>query len=64
MASRSLLGLVAGVSAVVLPEPLGLSKESSNKTLGTQLMTIVLYLMGGLAAATATAAQLVDNHAD
>ena len=57
-----LLGLVAGVSAVVLPEPLGLSKESSNKTLGTQLMTVGLYLMGGLAAATA--AQLIDNHAD
>ena len=54
-----LLGLVAGVTAVVLPKPLGLPEEPSNKTLGTQLMTIGLYLMGGLVAAAIT--QLVDN---
>lgn len=47
----ALLGLVAGVSAVVLPKPLGLPQEPSNKTTGTQLMTIGLYVMGGLAAA-------------
>jgi hypothetical protein len=55
----ALLGLVAGVTAVVLPKPLGLPTEPSNKTLGTQLMTIGLYLMGGLVAAAT--AQLVDN---
>lgn len=55
----TLLGLVAGVTAVVLPKPLGLPKEPSNKTLGTQLMTIGLYLMGGLMAAAVM--QLVDN---
>jgi len=55
----ALLGLVAGVTAVVLPKPLGLPKEPSNKTLGTQLMTIGLYLIGGLVAAATT--QLVDN---
>lgn len=55
----ALLGLVAGVTAVVLPKPLGLPEESSNKTLGTQLMTLGLYLMGGLVAAAIT--QLVDN---
>ena len=55
----ALLGLVAGVTAVVLPKPLGLPEEPSNKTLGTQLMTIGLYLMGGLVAAAIT--QLVDN---
>ena len=53
------LGLVAGVTAVVLPKPLGLPTEPSNKTLGTQLMTIGLYLMGGLVAAVT--AQLVEN---
>ncbi|MBD0297491.1 MAG: hypothetical protein ICV84_20255 [Flavisolibacter sp.] len=53
------LGLVAGVTAVVLPKPLGLPEEPSNKTLGTQLMTIGLYLMGGLVAAAIT--QLVDK---
>jgi hypothetical protein len=55
----ALLGFVAGVTAVVLPKPLGLPEEPSNKTLGTQLMTIGLYLMGGLVAAAIT--QLVDN---
>ena len=49
-----LLGLVAGVTAVVLPKPLGLSQKPSNKTRGTQLMTVGLYLMGGLAAAGIT----------
>ena len=57
----ALLGLVAGVSAVVLPKPLGLPQEPSNKTTGTQLMimTIGLYLTGGLVAAAIT--QLVDS---
>jgi hypothetical protein len=55
----ALLGLGAGVTAVVLPKPLGLPEEPSNKTLGTRLMTIGLYLMGGLVAAAIT--QLVDN---
>src|SRR5947208_5045949 len=55
----AVLGLVAGITAVILPRPLDLPKEPSSKTLGTQLMTIGLYLMGGLAAAAIT--QLVDN---
>lgn len=55
----ALLGLVAGVTAVVLPKPLGLEQESANKTLGTEFMTVGLYLMGGLMAAAM--AQLVDN---
>ena len=55
----ALLGLVAGVTAVVLPRPLGLPEEPSNKTSATQLMTIGLYLMGGLATSAIT--ELVDN---
>ena len=55
----ALLGLVAGVTAVVLPKPFGLPEEPSSKTFGTQLMTIGLYLMGGLVAAAVT--QLVAN---
>ena len=55
----ALLGLVAGVTAVVLPKPLGLREDPSNKTLATQLMTVGLYLMGGLAAAATM--QLVEN---
>jgi hypothetical protein len=55
----ALLGLAAGVSAVVLPKSLGLPHEPSNKTMGTKIMTIGLYLLGGLAAAAI--ARLVDN---
>lgn len=55
----ALLGLVAGVTAVVLPKPLGLPEESSNKTLATQLMTVGLYLIGGLVAAATI--HLVDE---
>ena len=55
----ALLGLIAGVTAVILPKPLGLPTEPSNKTLGTQFMTVGLYVMGGLVAAAVT--QLVDN---
>jgi hypothetical protein len=55
----ALLGLFAGITAVVLPKPLGLPEDPSNKTLGTQLMTVGLYLMGGLVAAAVT--QLVEN---
>ena len=55
----ALLGLVAGVTAVVLPKPLGLPEQSSKKSVATQLMTIGLYLMGGIVAAATT--RLVDN---
>jgi hypothetical protein len=55
----AVLGLIAGVTAVVLPKPLGLPEEPSNKTMGTRLMTIGLYVMGGLV--SAAIAQLVDK---
>ncbi|OQP58040.1 hypothetical protein A3860_39525 [Niastella vici] len=53
------LGLAAGIAAVVLPKSLGLPEEASNKTLGTKIMTIGLYLVGGLA--SAAIATLVDS---
>jgi len=55
----ALLGLAAGVAAVVLPKSMGLPAESSNKTVGTRIMTIGMYLMGGLA--SAAIAQLVER---
>lgn len=55
----ALLGLFAGITAVALPKPLGLSASPSNKTTSTQLMTVGLYLMGGLVAAAVT--QLVER---
>ena len=44
----SLLGLAAGVGAVVLPEPLGLSGKHTNQSVSTKLMTIGLYVAGAL----------------
>lgn len=45
------LGLAAGVGGVLLPGPLGLGAEPSGRTPQTKVMTIALYLIGGLAAA-------------
>ena len=44
----SLLGLTAGISAVVLPGPLGLNEKYSNKTMSTKLMTVGLYVAGAI----------------
>ncbi len=55
----ALLGLAAGVTAVVLPKPLGLSEAPSNRTTQTKVMTLGLYLIGGLVAAAV--AKLVDD---
>ncbi len=42
------LGLAAGLGAVLLPKPLGLTKRYSNRTMATQLMTVGLYVTGAL----------------
>lgn len=44
----ALLGLAAGAGAVLLPKPLGLSEKYSNRTVGTKLMTVGLYVAGAL----------------
>lgn len=49
----TLLGLAAGIGAVVLPEPLGLGDAPSARTPQTKVMTIGWYLAGGIAAALA-----------
>lgn len=46
-----LLGLAAGLGAVYLPKPLGLSESPGSRTAETKLMTAGLYLIGGLVAA-------------
>ena len=55
----ALLGLSAGITAVVLPKPLGLPEDYSNKTTQTKAMTLGLYLLGGLASAAVS--KLVDE---
>ncbi|WP_299708921.1 hypothetical protein [uncultured Pontibacter sp.] len=47
----SLLGAGAGAGAVLLPGPMGLGSDPSNRTNSTRAMTVGLYLMGGLVAA-------------
>ncbi|GAB3534615.1 hypothetical protein GCM10027443_22060 [Pontibacter brevis] len=47
----AVLGAAAGVGAVLLPGPLGLGEEPSNKTTKTQAMAVGYYLLGGLVAA-------------
>lgn len=49
----ALVGLGAGVGAVLLPERLGLDDAPSARTPATQLMTVGWYLFGGLVAAAA-----------
>lgn len=46
-----LIGLAAGAGAVLLPRPLGLNEAYSNKSKETKLLTIGLYIAGGLISA-------------
>ena len=48
----AMLGLAAGISAVVLPKRIGLQPQI-NRTAATHAMTIGWYLLGGLAAGAA-----------
>ena len=49
----ALLGLAAGLGAVVLPRPLGLGRQPTERTPVTQAMTVAWYVAGGLAAGVA-----------
>jgi hypothetical protein len=46
-----LLGLGAGLGAVLLPKPLELNEAATNRTTRTKAITIGLYLIGGIVAA-------------
>lgn len=46
----SVLGLAAGIGAVILPGPLGLEEKHSARSTETKLMTIGLYVTGALVA--------------
>jgi hypothetical protein len=52
-ARGALLGLAAGLGAVLLPGPLGLGTDASARTRETQLMTVAYYTAGGLVAGAA-----------
>ena len=44
------LGLAAGLGALLLPKPLHLNEEYSNRTTHTQVLTVAYYLVGSLVA--------------
>jgi hypothetical protein len=46
----TLLGLTAGLGAVVLPKPLGLDEDQTARTTSTGVLTAALYTAGGAAA--------------
>lgn len=48
----SLLGLSAGIGGVVLPKYMGLPSWPSNRTTATKLLTVGIYLIGGVVAAS------------
>ena len=49
----ALLGLGAGLGAVVLPKTLGLNDDATTRTVKTKVLTVSWYVIGGLAAALA-----------
>src|SRR5437868_4058278 len=57
----ALLGLAAGLGAVVLPKRLGLGRQPTEDSPQTQLMTVAWYLLGGLAAGAAYRALASDE---
>lgn len=44
-------GLLAGIGALSLPGPMGLNDEPVTRTTKTKILTVALYLLGGLATA-------------
>lgn len=56
------IGLVAGVGAVLLPPHLGLGKSPGSKAPLTPLLAVAWYTAGGLAAAAA--ARLLDDESE
>ena len=62
LARGALLGLAAGIGAVLLPGPLGLGTDASARTRETQMMTVAWYTAGGLVAGAAMQS-LADDEA-
>ena len=56
MLTGGLLGLAAGVAAVLAPKPLGLGNDTTRRTPQTSAMTIALYSIAGLTAGAAYSA--------
>lgn len=50
LVAGAILGIAAGVGALKLPDKIGLNEEYSNATRKTQVLTMAIYLFGGLVA--------------
>jgi hypothetical protein len=55
------LGALAGVGAVITPRHLPLDESTTNRTRTTQVLTVLLYTMGGLAAGLTIRALVSDG---
>lgn len=51
IAKGTMLGLTAGLGAVMLPKKIGLNDAPSNRTLQTKVMTVAWYVIGGIVSA-------------
>jgi hypothetical protein len=58
----TVLGLLAGIGALVLPERMGLGVPPKSELLSNRVMTVAWYLVGGLAAAAT--AQCLSSRRD
>ncbi len=52
----TVLGALAGIGSIMLPKPLGLQEQYSNKSFRTRAMTMGLYLLGGYITSAVTKA--------
>ena len=59
----TVMGVLAGIGALVLPERLGLGTPPKSELLSNQIMTVAWYLVGGLVAA-ATAQYFTHKRAE
>jgi len=48
------LGLAAGIGAILLPKPMGLNPKHSNYTRQTQLLSVLYYFAGGVVSSAVT----------
>lgn len=51
IAKGTMLGLTAGLGAVMLPKKMGLNDAPSNRTTQTKVMTVAWYVIGGIVSA-------------
>ncbi|RYZ51283.1 MAG: hypothetical protein EOP49_12100, partial [Sphingobacteriales bacterium] len=50
----NILGIAAGLGAIFLPKPMGLSERQTNRTFKTQMLSLGLYMLGGFVASQVT----------